>query len=215
SVVSPGNPETVNKLFADFTGTPIKNEPAVYTPTYLDQNKPVSIDTVGGGQRSYLFWGFERKIDPKDAPALQALSLVLADKIIFDIREKQGMAYHMSAGVDVIKDKALFYISQGTRPQNVDKLVPQYPGFFKQAVVDKLTQGELEKSINMYLGRMMFRRLSSINQAYYLGNSLYFENNFNYDKQFLDALKKVNLAEVKNAAKKYMVIKNPLSIIVR
>jgi predicted Zn-dependent peptidase len=67
----------------------------------------------------------------------------------------------------------------------------------------------------MYLGRMMFRRLSSINQAYYLGHSLYFENNFNYDKQFLDALKKVNLADVKNAAKKYMVIKNPLSIIVR
>jgi predicted Zn-dependent peptidase len=215
SVVSPGNPETVNNLFADFTGTPIKNEPAVYTPTYLDQSEPVSIDTVGGGQRSYLFWGFERKIDLKDAPALQALSLVLADKIIFDIREKQGMAYHMSAGVDVIKDKALFYISQGTRPQNVDKLVPQYPGFFKQSVIDKLTQDELEKSINMYLGRMMFRRLSSINQAYYLGHSLYFENNFNYDKQFLDALKKVNLADVKNAAKKYMVIKNPLSIIVR
>jgi zinc protease len=215
SVVSPGNPETINNLFADFTGTPIKNESAVYTPTYLDQNRPVTIDTSGGGERSYLFWGFESKIDPKDAPALQALSLVLSDKIIFDIREKQGLAYHMSAGVDVIKDKALFYISQGTRPQNVNKLVPQYPGFFKQAVVDKLTQDELEKSINMYLGRMMFRRLSSINQAYYLGNSLYFENNFNYDKQFLDALKKVNLADVKNVAKKYMVIKNPLSLIVR
>jgi Peptidase M16 inactive domain len=215
SVVSPGNPETVNNLFADFGGTPIINEPPVYTPTYLDHNKPVTIDTAGGGERSYLFWGFERKIDPKDAPALLALSLVLADKIIFDIREKQGMAYHMSAGVDVIKDKALFYISQGTRPQNVDKLVPQYPGFFKQTMVDKLTQAELEKSINMYLGRMMFRRLSSINQAYYLGNSLYFENNYNYDKQFLDALKRVTLADVKKAAKKYMEIKNPLSLIVR
>jgi zinc protease len=215
SVVSPGNPDNVNNLFADFAGTPVTNEYPVYTPTYLDQNKPVTIDTAGGGERSYLFWGFERKIDPKDAPALQALSLVLADKIIFDIREKQGLAYNMSAGVDVIKDKALFFISQGTRPQNVDKLVPQYPGFFKQAMVDKLTQAELEKSINMYLGRMMFRRLSSINQAYYLGNSLYFENNYNYDKQFLDALKKVTLADVKNVAKKYMEIKNPLSLIVR
>jgi len=215
SVVSPGNPDSVNNLFADFAGTPVTDEYPVYTPTYLDQNKSVAIDTAGGGERSYLFWGFERKIDPKDAPALQALSLVLANKIIFDIREKQGMAYNMSAGVDVIKDKALFFISQGTRPQNVDKLVPQYPGFFKQAMVDKLTQADLEKSINMYLGRMMFRRLSSINQAYYLGNSLYFENNYNYDKQFLDALKKVTLADVKNAAKKYMEIKNPLSLIVR
>jgi len=215
SVVSPGSPETVNSLFADFTGRPAASEPPVFTQTYKMPDKPVTIDTAGGGERSYLFWGFIKHIDPKDAPALQALSLVLSNDIVFDIREKQGMAYHMSAGINVIKDKALFYISQGTRPQNVDKLVQQYPGFFKETAIDKLTQDELEKSINMYLGRMMFRRLSSINQAYYLDYSLYFENDYNYDKQFLKALRNVTLNDVKNAAKKYMVIKNPLQLIVR
>ena len=215
SVVSPGSPESVNTLFDEFTGNPVKDEPVVYTPTFLMQTKPVTIEKAGGGERSYIFWGFTNPIDPKDAPALQALSLILSNEIIFDIREKQGLAYNMSAGIDVNKDKALFYISQGTRPQNIDKLSAQYPKFFKPTALDKLTQDEIEKSVNMYLGRMMFRRLSSINQAFYLGSSLYFENDYNYDKQFLDALKNVKLADVKNVAEKYMKIKNPMLLIVR
>jgi zinc protease len=216
SIVSPGNPDSVNMLFQQYYKSPVQNEPSVFTPTLLMQSKPITIDKPGsGGERSYICWGFTSTIDPIDAPALQALSLVLSNEIIFDIREKQGMAYNMSAGIEVIKDKAFFYVSQGTRPQNIDKLSPQYPGFFQMKTLDSLTQDGLDKSVNMYLGRMMFRRLSSINQAFYLGNSLYFFNNFAYDKQFLDELKNVKLADVKKVAQKYMNITNPISIIIR
>ena len=215
SVVSPGSPETINTLFSAMNFAAIKGEPVPVTSTFLKQTKPETIDKPGGGERSYLFYGFESEIDPKDAPAVQALSLVLSNNIIFDIREKQGMAYGMNAGIEVVKNTALFYISQGTRPQNVAKLLPQYPGFFGKKAVDTLTQNIVEKSINMYLGRMMFRRLSSINQAFYLGSSSYFYNDFNHDKDFLEALKKVKLEDVKAAAKKYMLIKNPMTLIVR
>ena len=215
SVVSPESAEKINSLFNQFDATPIAKEPEVFTPVFLLKDMPVTLDKPGGGERSNIFWGFMNQIDPKDAPALQALSLILADDIIFDIREKQGLAYNMSAGIEVIKDKALFYVSQGTRPQNIDKLSPQYPKFFRMAVLDSLTQDKVEKSINMYLGRMMFRRLSSINQAFYLGSSFYFNNDFNYDKQFLDALKNIKLADVKNVAKKYLDVKNPMLLIIR
>jgi predicted Zn-dependent peptidase len=70
-------------------------------------------------------------------------------------------------------------------------------------LVDTLTQSIIEKSINMYLGRMMFRRLSSINQAFYLGSSEYFFNDYNHDKNFLAALKNVKLEDVKVVAKVY------------
>ena len=215
SVVSPASPESVDSLFEQYGFTHVTDEPPVFSPTFLLQSKPVTIEKPGGGERSYLFWGFISRIDPNDAPVLQALSLVLSDNIVFDIREKQGMAYGMTAGVEVIKDKALFFVSQGTRPQNVDKLVPQYPRFFQPGVLDSLTPGQLEKSINMYLGRMMFRRLSSVNQAYYVGNSIYFFNDYNYDKQFLERLKNVKLVDVNNAARKYMRIASPMLVIVR
>jgi predicted Zn-dependent peptidase len=67
----------------------------------------------------------------------------------------------------------------------------------------------------MYLGRMMFRRLSSINKAYYYGYSYYFHDDIQYDKNFLLDLENISLEEVKKIAAEYMVVKNPITVIVR
>ncbi|HLP14836.1 MAG TPA: insulinase family protein [Bacteroidota bacterium] len=215
SVVSPASPDSVDALFNSFFTSAMPDEPKVYTPVLTSASAPVAVEKPGGGERSYLFYGFISQIDPADAPAIQALSLVLSNQIVFTIREKQGMAYQMSAGIEVIGDKALFFINQGTRPQNVEKLVPQYPRFFNSAVLDSVTQQEIEKSVNMYLGKMMFRRLSSINQAFYLGSSMYFTGDYNSDTRFLEALRSVKLEDVRRVAKKYMVMKNPILVAVK
>ena len=215
SAVSPISPDSINPLFAAFNGDVITEESPAYIETLQIQNKDINIEKDGGGDRAYLFWGFIREIDPADKAVIKALSLIISDIIAFDIREKQGMAYGMSAGIDPIQDKALFYIRMGTRPQNVDKLPPQYPEFFKMKILDSVTKEDLQKSINMYLGRMMFRRLSSINQAYYLAHSLYFYGDIDYDKRFLEELKTVKLGDVKRVAKKYMKVKNVVSVVVR
>ncbi len=215
SAVSPVNPDSVNTAFNNYGFSPIKEQPAVFIPALQLPSKPVTIEKSGGGERSYLFWGFVKQIEPKDAPSLQALSLILNNQIVFDIREKQGLAYTISAGVEVISDKALFYINQGTRPKNVDTLIAQYPRFFKSSVIDSLTQDQLEISINQYFGKMIFRRLSSINKAFYLGSSLYLDNDYEHDKKYLDDLRKVTVADVKSAAQKYLNITNPISIVIR
>ena len=97
----------------------------------------------------------------------------------------------------------------------MDELISQFPGFFSIDMLTNVDEVTLEKSVNMYLGRMMFRRLSSINQAYYLGYSQYYENDLNADAQFLDSIKTVTLDDINRVAKKYMIVKNPVSIIVR
>ncbi|MFZ4619194.1 MAG: M16 family metallopeptidase [Bacteroidota bacterium] len=214
SVVSPAQPDSVNAAFEQF-GFTAYSEPPVFSPGILLHDAPVTIEKKNGGERSYLFWGFSKKIDPADAPALQALSLILNDQIVFDIREKQGLAYNISAGIEVNNDKALFYINQGSRPKNVDTLVAQYPRFFKSTVLDSLTAEQLEKSVNQYLGRMVFRHLSSINKAFYLGSSLYLNNDSETVPKFLSALRKVTLDDVRTVAKKYLTVSNPVSIIVR
>jgi len=215
SVVSPAAPGRIDTLFDQLQYAPLRNEPAPFTQTLQIPSAPRTADTTVGGERAYISWSFVSTIDPKDAPALQALSLVLSDDIVFDIREKQGLAYNMSAGVDVYNDRALFYVTQGTRRQNVEKLVPQYPRFFRMSTLDSLTQSKLEKSIAMYLGRMMFRRLSSVNQAFYLGSSLYFFGDHTHDSQFLERLKLVTLADVRAAAAAYMKISNPTLVVTR
>jgi len=215
SVVSPAPPKKIAALFKGFNARQARPEAAVYIKSLKLHQKPVTVDKKGGGRRSYLFYGFTEPIDPKDKPSLRALSLILGDKIIFDIREKQGLAYNLNAGIEMLGDKALFYIKQGTRPKNVDVLLPQYAGFLNPKMLNGVTPADLEKSVNMYLGRMMFRRLSSINQGYYLGYSLYFHKDIRYDRQFLDHLKKVRLNDVQRVAQKYLHIKNPVEVIIR
>lgn len=218
SAVSPVAPDSLNRLFGEFAAGAARPEfaaTAAFDRGFKMPAEALSIEKTGGGEQSYLFWGFLREVEAQDKPALKALSLVLADRIIFDIREKQGMAYRMSAGIDLKQDRALFYIRMGTRPQNVDKLLPQYPGFFDPKRLSDLSAEELEKTVNMYLGRMMFRRLSSINQAYYLGNSYYFYGDVEHDEDFLQELKTVSVAEVQRAANKYIKAENPVQVVVR
>jgi hypothetical protein len=214
SVVSPASPELVGQLIAPAAGpkqAPIEG----WDKTLKAQPAEVNIEQDGGGERSYLFWGYVKDVTAEDKAALKALSLILSDRIVFDIREKQGMAYRMSAGISVYSEKALMYIRVGTRPQNVDVLVPQLSEFLSSRMVADLSAEELEKSVNMYLGRMMFRRLSSINQAYYLGTSQYFENDMLADEAAHKALGEVSLADVQRVAAKYLVPENTIQILLR
>jgi hypothetical protein len=217
SVVSPASAEEINDYFSNFKieeSTQLLTEPA-YFLKYKEVNEAHTfIDSVGGEQ-AYLFYGFLKNVDDNDKAGLEALSLLLGDKIVFDIREKQGLAYRMSAGIDVTENTALFYINMGTRPENVDILVPQFPNFFTAEFANSFTEDELVKRVNMYLGRMMFRRLSSINQAYYLAHSYYFDDDIFADEESLNKLKQVTLQDVKRAVEKYMNVENPVEVIVR
>ena len=125
------------------------------------------------------------------------------------------MAYRMNAGIDVIVDKALFSINMGTRPENIDKLIPQFPVFFTTDYTKSFTEEDLVKSVNMYLGKMMFRRLSSINQAYYLGHSYYFDNDINFDIEELNKLKNVTFEDIQRVAVKYLNVTNPIQVIIK
>ncbi len=215
SVVSPVAPKQVLQQFTAFSAEESTINAPVYSQKLRLQQTPKQVNKEGNGKRAYLFWGFSKEINSNDKAALKALSLLLGDKIVFDIREKQGLAYHMSAGIQINDNRALFYIEQGTRPGNVDKLTPQYPGFFDVSMLSDLNANDLEKAVNMYLGRMMFRRLSSINQGYYLGTSYYFHGDINYDHDFLQALKKVQFKDVQRVAEKYLHVENPVSVVVK
>ncbi len=217
SVVAPTMPNKINEYFSNFSSEKNKElfTGAGYTEQYNEINISTTIDTTGGGEQAYLYFGYQKKINKTEKPVLKALSLLLGDKIVFDIREKQGLAYRMSAGINTIGNKAMFYINMGTRPENVKKIILQFPKFFKTSILGKISEKDLQKSLNMYLGRMMFRRLSSVNQAYYLGHSYYFDNDINYDADFLTKLKNVKLEDVKKAAKKYLDVENPVEIFVK
>lgn len=217
SVVSKEPADNLQNLFSDFKKELPENtvNETAFLKGFKNITSPIDLEMDGNGEQSYLYFGFQKTLENTDIAALQVLSLILSDKIVFDIREKQGMAYSMNAGIEMIKNKAMFYIKMGTRPENIDKLIPQLQKFFDINYIGEINNDLITKTINMYLGRMMFRRLSSINQAYYLGYSKYFNNDIFYDSKSLENLKNVTTDDVKKVMKKYLIIENPVKIIVR
>ncbi len=215
SVVSKDAPETVNNYFSSFSSDIAPSFSGLAkVQGYKLRSEPQVFAIQGGGEQSHTFYGFAKDYDIEDEAALTVLSLILRDDIIFNIREKQGLAYRMYAGINKVDGRALFYAKIPTLPHNVEKLVPQFPGLFDPAIAKKLTEDDLDKTINMYLGKMMFRRLSSINQAYYLAHSYYFDGNIASDEKQLKAVKNVKLADVKRVIKKYLKVENPVEIII-
>lgn len=215
SVISKEEPIIINSYFDKFeSGSESKFGGLAKERGYKKWDAPKKDEQEGGGEQSHTFYGFVKEYDKADEAALTVLSLMLKDDIVFNIREKQGLAYRMSAGISKINGKALIYVKVPTQPKNVEKLAPQFPDLFNPEFADGITEDDLEKTVNMYLGKMMFRRLSSINQAYYLAHSYYFDGNIESDKNGLDALKNVKLDDVKKVAKKYLKIENPVEIII-
>lgn len=216
SVVSPEPSESIKKSLSSFISKSSSNNKLNgYIKEFKEINKSSRTEIAGGGEQSYLYYGFQKQIEETDIAALKVLSLILSDEIIFDIREKQGLAYRMKAGVNLIRNKAMFYINMGTRPENVDKLIPQFANFFNKEILSDISEKTIKKSVNMYLGRMMFRRLSSINQGYYLGHSKYFHTDIFYDSIELNKMKEVTIEDVKSVINKYLKVENPIEIYVK
>ncbi len=215
SIVSKVEPETVNSYFLNFKSKKENRFSGLAKErNYKKWDKAQSKELKGGGEQSHTFYGFVKDYNKTDEAALTILSLMLKDNLVFNIREKQGLAYRMSAGIKKANGRALVYIYVPTQPENVKKLRKQFSSLFNPKFADKISQNDLEKTINMYLGKMMFRRLSSINQAYYLAHSYYFDGNINADKEYLEKLKNVSLKDLKRVAKKYLKVDNPIEIII-
>jgi len=216
SVVSPVEPKKIASLFKSHLEA---STPKITPPRFIKKIKLPSDASLtqreGKGGRSYLFTGFSVPIHKDEKPALTALSILLSERVSFEIREKMGMAYGISSGVQTLGERALFYLRLGTRPENVEALRGKWRGFFEPSVLDDLDNLAFEKAVNKYLGRMMFRRLSSINQAFYLSRSLYIHSDPLHSRSFLDKMAELKLSDVQKVAQKYLKIERPTEVIVR
>ncbi|MCK5027828.1 MAG: insulinase family protein, partial [Candidatus Pacebacteria bacterium] len=104
AVVSPAKPDSIFDLFnwevVSSSKTLIEKTP--YVKKLKMATAPVNKELEGGGERSFIFWGFITAVEDQDKPAMKALGLLLSDHIIFEIREKQGRAYRMRAGIEMV-----------------------------------------------------------------------------------------------------------------
>ena len=143
-------------------------------------------------------------IQSPDAPALDLMNSILSSRLGLNLREVKGLAYSVGSSIRFDRDFGWFIASIGTRPQNYQEALDGILGEMKKIKEEKVTPDELEKAKNGIWGRMLFYRLSRINQAYFMAVNEFKGAGYAYDDKYIESLRKVTIDQVRGAAEKYL-----------
>jgi len=208
--------KVINK-FNNLLGNKIKkriNIPSIdYSKPLSNPSKSINIEL--NKSQSYIRLAKLIKIEPKDRIALNLISYILSERMAFELRERQGLAYSLGAGFSSYNSHALFGASIGTTIGTVEKAKT---GIFKEIEDFKKTEirGEdLERAVNKYTSSELMRGLSRINQCYYTGLAEFHKKGIDYQKRLLADLKKVKLDEINRAKVRYLNIENMIEVVVK
>ncbi len=160
-------------------------------------------DLVGEKEQSYVYAGYLLQIDKEDITTLSLANAILSDRMAFQLRENQGLAYRIGSTMKLYGNAVLFYASMGTRPENIEKAVEGILKEIGSFADSDLAESELEKTINSMIGRYAMRRVPGINRAYFLGLSEFQGLGYAYDLDFVSRIKRIDEDQIKKAAKKY------------
>ena len=161
--------------------------------------------------RLSLTWHIPEITHP-DVPALDLLSTILGDgrssRLYRRVREESGLAFGVSAFSYTPGDPGLFGIDATAEPDKrvaVQNLALQIVDEIKQAgvMVDELTKAK-KISLSHHLGALTTMR----GQASDLGSSWFLTRNLNFSRDYLEAVQKVTLEDIRRVAQKYLTDEN-------
>ncbi|MCP4569440.1 MAG: insulinase family protein [FCB group bacterium] len=173
---------------------------------------PVGVKTVHQDmdkEQVYIFLGNRLPgIADPDAPAISLAAQVLSGRLKQVLREEQGLAYSVGSGATFDRNFGWFTCTMGTGAANYVQARDGILAEIEKLKTDGPTTEELETAKNSQWGRTLTRRLSRINQAYYMGVNEYLGVGYDYEKRYLPKMRALTVDQVKNAAAKYFDTQN-------
>lgn len=101
----------------------------------------------------------------KDRFALALLSVILggnmSSRLFIEVREKRGMAYHISTGAESYADCGYLATAAGVEHKNLEIVVRTILGEYKKIASEKVSEKELQKAKDFLKGRAVMNFESS------------------------------------------------------
>ncbi len=168
-----------------------------------------------GKQQAEIQLGCLFDFDPADEAAIQVADFVLSDRMAFQLRERQGLAYTIGAVFSSWGTRGVLSAGMGTRPENLPVaeagIVAQIDSLKTLAIDEK----DVRKAVNARVGRMRMRRLSRMGQAYYLSMDLLHQKPLLAHETLLRGMRDVTPSDVMRVAQEYFGTEQLACVIVR
>ncbi len=126
---------------------------------------PAREETTVGREQSWIRVGSVFPVAPGDGAALEVASLILSDRLAFELRERQGLAYAIGAQYGQRGDRGWIAAGMGTRPENLPRAEAGLADGIRGLAAGDVAAAEVTKVVKSHVGRLRMRRVSRINQA--------------------------------------------------
>ena len=202
--------QQLGEFFKDY---PEKSLKPVFVPEEPPQlgRREVHDEFATELSRLALAWHIPEITHP-DVPAIDLLSAILGDgrssRLYRRVRDQAGLAFSVSAFSYTPGDPGLFGVDATVDPKKRDdaqKMILQIIDEIKQTGV---TADELMKAKKMSLSHHLGALTTMRGRASDLGSNWMLTRNLNFSRDYLTAVQKVTLDDIRRVAGKYLVDQN-------
>lgn len=147
--------------------------------------------------------GYDRN-DPKRYAA-RVLATILGEgmssRLFLQVRERRGLAYHVSADHDSYMDTGIFSVFAGLKLEKVEEGLEVILSELQLVTAEKVTEDELKKAKEMIRGRMAIRGESTNYLAEYFGINFILDREIEVFEESLKKIDAVTLEQVQEVAR--------------
>lgn len=147
--------------------------------------------------------GYDREDEKKNAA--RVLSIILGEgmssRLFIQVRERRGLAYHISASHGSYKDTGIFTVYAGLKLEKVYEGLEVIKAELERVVAEKVTEDELKKAKEMERGRIALRSESTNFLAEYFGTNFALDRKIETFEEYLEKIDKLNIDDIQQVAK--------------
>lgn len=205
----------VNKVFGDWKCPPT----APPTPSLPElKTQPSSAFLSKETQQTIIMLGYlTASVQDADYPVLKLINTYLGNglssRLFVELREKQGLAYDVSAFYPTRLESSHFVTYIGTAPNNVEVAFKGLREEVKRVCEVVLTEEELQASKNKLLGQYALGKQSNGQLAQLFGWYETLNKGVEFDEIFQSAIAQISPADIQRVAQKYLEVEPYISVV--
>lgn len=124
----------------------------------------------------------------------------MSSRLFIQVREKRGLAYHISAGPGYYMDTGNFTVYAGLKLEKVYEGLEVIRTELERVVKERVTDDELKKAKEMIRGRLAIRSESTNFLAEYFGTSFVLDRKIETFEEYLKKIDAVSAEDIKAVA---------------
>ena len=206
----------LNKYLGELRGTVEKT----YNIPDLEPLKNEYVELIkSDAQQAQIIQGWQvAALGSEDYVKLMLLNIILgasglSSRLFLELREKKGLAYTVRTSYENHSKGAVFSIYIGTEPSNIQTSIEGFKIEIEKIKNELVSEDELHNAKNNIIGKQQFITETNSQQANLMAYYSISGKPFDYQKDVIEALKRVTPEELKACANKYFTDDYVLSVL--